>query len=148
MPFPNEGHWAPLGSIGVDAMRCVSEDNCLGGAPAALPCYSTLENLTACAQKAKTENDEFGASILCAEGSKGRLCDICEQGFFYANGEGCLACSSSASITGSVVMMFIVRPTKKACIWSTMTILAPIALLGRECYAYYLFSSHGNIHCS
>ena len=41
-----------------------------------------------------------------------------------------------------------VRPTKKACNSSTMTILAPIALLGRECYAYYLFSLHGNLHCS
>ncbi len=30
----------------------------------------------------------------------------------------------------------------------TMTILAPIALLGRECYAYYFFLSHDNIHCS
>ena len=41
-----------------------------------------------------------------------------------------------------------VRSTKKACNSSTMTILAPIALLGRECYAYYLFPSHGNLHCS
>ena len=30
-----------------------------------------------------------------------------------------------------------VRSTKKACNSSTMTISAPIALLGRECYAYY-----------
>ena len=46
-----------------------------------------------------------------------------------------------------------VRSTKKACNSSTMAILAPIALLtacllGRECCAYYLFSSHGNLHCS
>ncbi len=41
-----------------------------------------------------------------------------------------------------------VRSTNKACNSSTMTILAPIALLGRECCAYYLFSSHGNLHCS
>ena len=108
MPFPKEGHWAPLGEVGVDAMRCISEDNCLGGATlAALSCYSTRENLTACAEKAKKGNDEFGASILCAEGSKGRLCNYCEKGYFYASGEGCLACSSSASLTGSVVVMFV-----------------------------------------
>jgi hypothetical protein len=42
-----------------------------------------------------------------------------------------------------------VRSTKKACNSSTMPISAPIALLGgRECYAYHLFSSHGNLHCS
>ena len=41
-----------------------------------------------------------------------------------------------------------VRATKKACNSSTMTILAPIALLRRECYVYYLFLPHGNLHCS
>ena len=41
-----------------------------------------------------------------------------------------------------------VRSTKKACNSSTMTILAPIALLRRECYVYYLFTSRGNLHCS
>ena len=43
---------------------------------------------------------------------------------------------------------FGVRSTKKACNSSTMTILAPIALLRRECYAYYLFSSRANLHYS
>ena len=45
---------------------------------------------------------------------------------------------------------FGVRSTKKACNSSTMTILAPMALLRRECcmYAYYLFSSRANLHYS
>ena len=38
--------------------------------------------------------------------------------------------------------------TTKTCNSSTMTILAPIALLRRECYVYYLFLPHGNLHCS
>ena len=41
-----------------------------------------------------------------------------------------------------------VRPTKKTCTSSTMVILAPIALLCRECYAYYLISWYGIRHCS
>ena len=45
-------------------------------------------------------------------------------------------------------LIFAVRSTKKACDSSTMTILAPITLLGRECYAYYLFSLHRDLHCS
>ena len=60
-----------------------------------------------------------------------------------------LAASDDEFTSGGIAFMpYNVRSTKKACNSSTMTILAPIALLGREYYAYYLFSLHGNLHCS
>ena len=55
---------------------------------------------------------------------------------------------STTSGSGYIAAKFRTTPVayvrqKKACdSSSTMTILAPIALLGREYYAYYLFSSH------
>ncbi len=53
-----------------------------------------------------------------------------------------------ATLAVCAIIIVGVRLTKKACNSSTMTILAPIALLGRECYAYYLFSLHGNVNWS
>jgi kinesin family protein C1 len=41
-----------------------------------------------------------------------------------------------------------VQFNKKGCNSSAMVILAPIALLCRECYAYNLFSWHCKLHCS
>ncbi len=51
-------------------------------------------------------------------------------------------------MNGTVHSDIDVRSTKKACNSSTITISASIAPLGRECYAYYLFPWHGNLHCS
>ena len=51
-------------------------------------------------------------------------------------------CSNSPRVSG------IIPDVKEICNSSTMTILAPTALIGLECYAYDLFSSHGNRHCS
>jgi light-harvesting complex I chlorophyll a/b binding protein 1 len=49
---------------------------------------------------------------------------------------------------GVVPFFLFVRATTKSLHSSTMVVLAPITLLCQECYAYYLFSWYGNLHCS
>ena len=75
MPYPEEGFWAPLDVIGVDAMRCFIEDNCPGGSGST--CFMSPSNLSACIAdiNGNDKESEFGSSVICEEGSYGRLCD-------------------------------------------------------------------------
>ena len=107
MPYPEEGFWAPLDVIGVDAMRCFIEDNCPGGSGST--CFRSLSNLSACIAdiNGNDKESEFGSSVICAKGSRGRLCDICEESYFYAHGRGCLQCSGAKSVTSTIVVLII-----------------------------------------
>ena len=69
--------------------------------------YGSADNLTACAAREAELSDDFGSGVVCSEGSFGRLCDMCDDAYFYALGEGCLPCSGSGSLTGSVVMFLV-----------------------------------------
>ena len=108
MPYPEEGFWAPLEVIGVDAMRCFIEDNCPGGSGST--CFMSPSNLSACIAdiNGNDKESEFGSSVICEEGSYGRLCDQCAPSYFYSDGIGCLPCSGGSSINSGVVVLILV----------------------------------------
>jgi hypothetical protein len=49
---------------------------------------------------------ESEGSAVCREGSMGRLCGVCTDGYYLAAGQGCLSCSGSGSV-GSTLVVFL-----------------------------------------
>ena len=81
LPYPKEGYWSPLEKISIPAMDCSKYgkrgDNCPGGdsRDGNEEYAACFENSDALARCVSTDVSSH-ASLLCAEGSRGRLCDV------------------------------------------------------------------------
>ena len=85
------------------ATQCKAEGNC-PSSKELKACHSSVENMKKCIQRAEEGGDEFGSAVVCAPGSRGRLCDICEESYFYAHGRGCLQCGGAKSVTSTIIV--------------------------------------------
>lgn len=107
LPYPKDGYWTDITTLknmkDIYATECFAPDNCIGGDSAA-GCFATYDNLTGCLESA----GRFGHSMICAKGSKGRLCDECEEDYFYEAGAGCMECADGGSLTGSLIVFVVI----------------------------------------
>lgn len=125
LPYPKKGHWVKPGVseklLTKPHLECTEPSNCPGAALASgtkfdnskglssLQCFESSQTYAGCiAKKTDVEYLKSEGSAVCREGSMGRLCGVCTDEYYLAAGQGCLSCSGSGSVGGTLVVFLLI----------------------------------------